>query len=237
MLFALTYTGDRPIQFALCERMMSRQTIKPDLWLVSDNGNHPALCTMGQTVLRHRANENPSLRENLLAGLNGLREIGVTPRDCIAIFEDDDWYSPHYLRWMTGSLFVHPLAGEGESLYYHVVRRAYWFTGNRNHASMCATGFTGAILDEVIAAVRACPDQMVDLAAWRALSSKGHVSHPGASRVHVGIKGIPGRPGVGVAHDPSVRYYTDDPDLSVLRQWVGDDADLYAPFGGKPSVV
>ena len=45
----------------------------------------------------------------------------------------------------------------------------------------------------------------------------------------VGIKGMPGRPGLAGGHGGHPRYQP-DPDLSVLRTWIGADADRYESY-------
>jgi hypothetical protein len=42
----------------------------------------------------------------------------------------------------------------------------------------------------------------------------------------VGIKGLPGRKGLGLGHRPDHRF-TPDPDFAKLREWIGADAEHY----------
>jgi hypothetical protein len=55
----------------------------------------------------------------------------------------------------------------------------------------------------------------VDMRLWSKLRGVLHEDYR-----CVGIKGLPGRPGVGVGHHPGG---APDPELNVLRDWVGDD--------------
>jgi hypothetical protein len=48
----VTPTGDRPEAFALCEKYVASQTVKPDVWIVVDDGEVPAVCTMKQHYIR-----------------------------------------------------------------------------------------------------------------------------------------------------------------------------------------
>jgi len=49
----------------------------------------------------------------------------------------------------------------------------------------------------------------------------------------VGIKGMPGRAGLGEGHAGHPRY-APDPSLNVLRQWLGPDAGHYARYYHAP---
>lgn len=46
MVTVITPTADQPTGIALLERYMARQTVKPDAWIVADDGNTPASLTM-----------------------------------------------------------------------------------------------------------------------------------------------------------------------------------------------
>src|SRR6185369_16758975 len=95
MITAITPTADRPEAFALCERWMARQTIKPDQWIVADGGQVPVRCTMGQT---HIHDPRPAGAANLAHNL--LNAISAVKGEVVAIVEDDDWYSPKHLETM-----------------------------------------------------------------------------------------------------------------------------------------
>ena len=52
----------------------------------------------------------------------------------------------------------------------------------------------------------------------------------------VGIKGMPGRPGVSQCHRQEADgRWSGDPDLSRLCQWIGADANAYKRFSGVQS--
>jgi hypothetical protein len=52
----------------------------------------------------------------------------------------------------------------------------------------------------------------------------------------VGIKGLPGRAGLGVGHRPGTGW-TPDPDFVRLRSWIGDDVDSYTNLIGPHSAA
>lgn len=59
---------------------------------------------------------------------------------------------------------------------------------------------------------------------WVALPKLREVIRPGGWVV--GIKGLPGRGGIGMGHRDNFRG-TDDPCGALLREWIGEDAEAY----------
>jgi hypothetical protein len=142
----------------------------------------------------------------------------------VIVIEDDDWYAPEYVQLVVNRLESQPvlhLCGECPSRYYNVRTRCYRLPGNTGHASLCQTAMR---LESVPRALDVMTDDpWVDLQLWSKI--KGTL-YEGYSVV--GIKGLPGRAGVGIGHHPGG---TPDPELDVLRAWIGDDdAWVYAEW-------
>jgi hypothetical protein len=55
-----------------------------------------------------------------------------------------------------------------------------------------------------------------------------------AWRLSIGIKGMPGRGGLGRGHKLDA-YRNDDPDGKLLREWIGPDAEVYLAMSPKPA--
>jgi hypothetical protein len=217
----ITPTGGRPDAFRLCERWMARQTYTGPLqWVVVDDADPVTSATMGQDVLRPEPKWNGShtLARNIRAGL------GAAKYDAVIVIEDDDWYSPEYVRTTVDRLETLPamrLCGECPSRYYNVATRCYRLPGNMNHASLCQTAFRLELVPRVLGFMTS--DPWVDLMLWSKIPGTLHEGYN-----VVGIKGLPGRTGVGIGHHPGG---TPDPELTVLRSWVGEnDAWEYAQW-------
>lgn len=226
MLQLLTATGARPEAFELCERWMAAQIYDgPVTWIIVDDGPTPTPITRSpkgwvQVVLRPapfwRAGQNTQAR-NLLKGLDA-----IDPKHPLVIIEDDDHYAADWLETVVRELARAELVGECRARYYNIAKRAGRQLGNTNHASLCATAMRGA----AIATFRkACLQQpkFIDLDLWRKHRSR----HLFTGYRVVGIKGLPGRGGIGMGHRDDFRGEF-DPDGALLRQWVGDDARHYA---------
>lgn len=227
MLTLLTATGARPEAWEICERLMMRQTYSgPVHWIVVDDGLDPQPVTFqrdGWTleVLRPQPYWQPGQNtqaRNLLAGLARVQ------RDArLVVIEDDDWYGLGWLDKVNAELVNAELVGEYRAKYYNVATKRARQLNNTQHASLCSTAMRGAAIDTFRWACDRNP-KFIDLELWRKHRSR-HLF--GGHRV-VGIKGMPGRGGIGMGH---AKDFNGDPDPNgaILRAWIGDDADLYLP--------
>jgi len=154
---------------------------------------------------------------NLLAGL-----AVIADTDRVVIIEDDDYYSPKWLTHISGALELAELAGETHARYYNVNTKRYQTHNNTQHASLCATALTGSAIARLRELCQQ-PRRFIDIDLWRDHPSRALTD----SRLTVGIKGLPGRAGIGVGHDRSFGR-ADDSQQTVLREWLGPDAGLYA---------
>ena len=221
----LTPTCDRPIGIALLERMMARQTRKPDQWIIGDGGEVPAPLTMGQIHLHdQRPPGAANFAHNLLNGLN------AAAGDLVIIAEDDDFYLPTHVETMAAMAERYRLIGsEPVQRYYNVAHRCYRLFNNIG-ASLCQTAVRRELFPAFRQAIQAPLGRNgfgVDAALWRGQP----VTEWAFTRqmTVVGIKGLPGSIGLGVGHRPDARW-SPDPELAKLRAWIGDDAESYAGF-------
>lgn len=238
MLTILTPTGSRPEAFAICQQMMLRQTYRgPAHWIVVDDGVEPQKLGRLQphwrrTVLRPEPlwslGQNTQGR-NLRVGLAEARKIaGEDLR--LLIVEDDDWYAPDWIETVNAELDSAELVGEGRARYYNVRTRRANRMFNEAHASLRASAMRGAALDTFVE-VLAVPNRYYDMKLWNAHKSKSVFF----TEKTVGMKGMPGRIGIAEGHN-GMRGRRDD-DTSILRHWIGDDADLYAGFYEGPNAM
>lgn len=220
----ITPTCDRPHGIKLAEGYMRRQTRQPDEWIVADGGHVAAPCTMGQCHIHKPCPAGP---ENF--GRNLLNACMYAHGDVVVLWEDDDWYAPTYIERLLEQLAPKDalIAGDDDQRYYHVGLRR-WKTWTNRGACLCQTGFKRPLLPYFKRTVQSrikVRSYGVDGYFWR------QVPRFNQSLVHtgtvVGIKGLPGRAGLGLGHRPKPDW-TPDPDLRVLRQWIGEDAQLYA---------
>lgn len=228
MLTLLTVTGERPKAFALCEEWMRRQTYTGQVrWVIVDDGRteqkinfQPERGTWHIEVYRPdtpwQPGQNTQAR-NLLLGL-----FVIHNHENLVIIEDDDYYAPDWLETVERELEKAELVGETNARYYNLNKRMGREMENFRHSSLCSTAMRGQAI-ETFRSVCRPGIQFIDHILWQAHSNqrlfKGH-------RV-VGIKGLPGRQGIGMGHDKKFTGIRDNGG-KLLTEWIGlDAASLY----------
>ena len=225
MLTVLTATGERPQAWAICERlMMAQDYARPVRWVIVDDGLQAQPVTFQRAgwdlvIVRPepywQAGQNTQAR-NLRAGL---AVIAADAR--VVVFEDDDWYAPDWLTTADAMLDKAELVGEPQARYYNVAMRKGRQLSNNAHASLCSTAMRG---DALRLFRDVCQDKhkFIDMELWKRARSR----HLFAGHRVVGIKGLPGRSGIGMGHAGGF-VGQDDPTGALLREWVGEDARYY----------
>ena len=224
----ITATGDRPEALALCEKYMLRQRFRGRIqWLVVDDGKVPCIPSKGQEYLRREPSAED--RQPTLA-LNILTVLPFVESDKILFIEDDDWYAPEYVEYMFHALDNAIIAGEGNAIYYNVFSRRYYQHGNTGHASLCQTGLrfnedTRKLLEDILQT----QEKFIDILLWQKINGSKHLSIVHKQPLCAGIKGMPGRKGIGSGHNPNERYI-EDPELAYLKNLIGDDVKNYERY-------
>jgi hypothetical protein len=161
-----------------------------------------------------------------------LAAIPEVRHDKVLFIEDDDWYAADYVETMADAMETRgaQMIGTSRSLYYHVPSRRWRVMQNQGTASLCQTGMEAHALPFLKDACVQRPEA-IDWWLWQYGLRRSHLL---AIDRCVGIKGLPGRPGIGVGHKPErhPEQWTADPKLTVLREWIGNDVELYREFLG-----
>ena len=222
MLTLLTATGMRPEAWAICERLMMAQTYaEPVRWIIVDDGEQPQPITFRRDgwVIElicpspvWQPGQNTQAR-NLLAGLAHVRSD-----EKLVVIEDDDHVDPGYLTEVAKWLDQADLVGEPMARYFNVSSGVGKQLQNKTHCSLCSTAVKGAGIEALRQAV-AKNKKFIDMELWRTFRGKKFISN---TRHVVGIKGLPGRGGIGCGH-----RMTGAPTAGLLRQWIGSDAEIY----------
>lgn len=225
MLTLLTATGGRPVAWAICQRLMARQDYTgPVRWVIVDDGPEPQPMNFQRDgwelqVIRRAPYWEPGQNtqsRNLLAGLEAIQDD-----ERVVVIEDDDYYAEDWLTCVSEQLSRAELVGECSARYYNVQARKARQMKNTRHASLCSTAMRGKALKTFRNACLLSP-KFIDLVLWKRHPSR-HLF--GGHRV-VGIKGLPGREGIGVGHRDDFNG-TCDLDGALLEKWIGEDANLY----------
>lgn len=221
----ITTTGSRPEAFALCEKFVARQSYKGEIqWIVvDDNPSKPTVCTMGQEYIAGPLSWKPGIntqRYSLAVAFPKIRG------EQVFIWEDDDNYKVDYLSTMLDMLKYADLVGECGVTYYSLAVKGFKEMGNYQHASTCQTAFNKKYLPRFEQAVHS-GEKFFDILLWNSarMRKDKHILFHG-SNLCVGMKGLPGRGGIGFGHT-NTHEFTPDSQWVKLRQLVGEDANLY----------
>ena len=191
----ITPTGDRPLAFALCQRWIMNQTVKPDQWLVIDDGKKPMTPFVPMEYVRR---EPKSTDPKHTLNLNIKTAIPLIKGDKILILEDDEYYAPQYIEEMSRRLDDHEIVGIIKAKYYHLITGGYSQVGNDRHASLAQTAFRRSLLPELELLVDT-KEKYLDIEIWKQVRSRGanlHLFQDSDKLLYVGIKGLPGRAGI-----------------------------------------
>jgi hypothetical protein len=260
-MIVVTPTGGRPEAFEFCVAYMVRQTYIGDVdWIIAHDIDMPELSATAIMPTNWRVHpvrapwtwaEGMNTQAALMAlGLRRAMEHGAGQRP-VLIVEDDDFYPKQYLRRMADAFRrVSPACGAVgyiRTTYYNVHNRTWRAMHNHQHASLCETGVIGSAVDMLL---RICDQRarnphrkgFLDIDLWAGVhqvrrKDAVHFMEAKPGLRPVGIKGMPGRPGIGSGHRPNGKW-TADHDLTWLREHIGfADAEAYRRFGkGAPCI-
>lgn len=238
----ITPTGNRPNQFRLCEYFMKRQTYTGEVvWIIIDDGIPVTTDNVKYDFKENwiiiktypkpewRKGQNTQFR-NLLSGTHTLLS-NYSEKDIEAIFmiEDDDYYKPFYLDKMIKRLNRFDIVGEKNCIYYNVLFRGYYIWANVLHASLFQTVISPRVIPILN---KACDRPLnnasyyIDMQIWGEIRNQNLFND---DNLAIGIKGMPGRFGIGSGHDNKLRM---KPDLRMnyLKTLIGEDYKLYENF-------
>lgn len=234
MITLITPTGARPEAFARCEQYIKRQTYKGRIqWIVIDDCLPATPTTMGQKYIRGPIDWNPNLNTQRYNMDEALKHV---EGDAIFVIEDDDYYAPNYLEVLLNFLQYTEIVGLGNTYYYSVLSPGFKMMKNYGHASLCQTAVRKSQLQLLYQAVHS-GEKYFDISLWKQVQEKEiPMIIYSNSAISVGMKGLPGRGGIGAGHNHRDYFY--DASHKKLIELIGEeDANWYKQFtvlGQKP---
>ena len=219
MIYLLTPTGNRYKAMRLLTGYMQAQTYSGDVtWIIVDDCDPPtpkpdSKYSVEMIRPAWRWSGASTQAKSILAGLDRIPSDSV-----VLMIEDDDCYLPTYIETMVKALESADLVGEAGSYYYNVRTGRYRAMKSTNHSSLASTAIRGT---EALRAICEGHNRMIDVELWRTFTGKKALID---EHNVIGIKGLPGRSGIGVGHR---QHFGAQDDGTVLKQWLGDYADNY----------
>ncbi len=226
LITAITPTGDRPLALALCQHWMEMQTVRPDQWIVVDDGKVPSTPPPGADYIRRtprRSDKDQTLIVNLKTAVPYIKGSKIL------IMEDDEYYAPGYVEKMAKELETEEVVGIVEAKYYHLPSGGNVQIANVVHASLAQTGFRESFLPTFDKLLRD-HSPYLDTRMWKAAltAGKGFLFPDREQLLYVGMKGLPGRVGIGTGHTTAMYHNNfDDIHRTVLKKWMPCDYQVY----------
>jgi len=220
----ITCTGDRPEAFAICLKLIERQTLKPSEWIVIDDGKMH-FCVPELPFVKYIKRERKRVEPLHTLPTQFQKAIQRVMTDKVIVMEDDDWYGENYLRDTAALLDEHELVGQVCNIYYFMNEKQFFIHNNRLHSSLCSTAFTRKVYPFFNHINLNKP--YLDLDLWRVPNFKKSLYN--ASTPVLGIKGLPGR--IGITYKANKSFLKcgmkNDKDLQFFKGIVGKDFELY----------
>jgi hypothetical protein len=156
---------------------------------------------------------------NMEAGLD------IVPFNSVLfILEDDDIYLPGYIENMLDAIDKAELVGEIDSRYYNVATGKWRVLPGKYHSSLASTVCRGEALTALRDLCESGTKRMLDVTLWKTFKGKKQLL---PDNNVIGIKGLPGRAGIGIGH----RNHFGSVDIDdTLERWAGPYADNYRIF-------
>lgn len=227
LITLITCTGGRPEAFHLCYEYVQRQTYTgPKQWIVVDD-SHALIDYPPEIELL----PGPRKWE---PGLNTQRfnmELALTKvkGKYVFIVEDDDYYTPTYIQTYLDLLKTVHIVGEGNARYYHVEIPGHKQLQNNSHSALSQTAFRSTTVLPLLQKAVNSGHLYFDSVLWTYAIEMGLARcllyNSGLS---FGMKGLPGRTGIGIGHKKKDYLY--DAGHATLNKWLGPDAELYKGF-------
>ena len=189
----------RPEAYALCENWIKRQTLQPDEIIVIDDGEIPTEITLDATVIlpeRKWSLGDNTQKRNLLVGLE------EASGEIIMICEDDDFFAEDFFenlyKELTNTRYNFEAVGELNSRYYNLKHQKWRILNNGSFSPLCQTIFRRSLIP-TLKQVLSEGESKIDVRFWKKLVCPRYLIPE--SLKSVGMKGMPGRPGLGIGHN------------------------------------
>lgn len=234
MIALITPTGGRSKQIELCAKFMKHQDYEGEvLWILVDDCDPvtvdciPLTFRTGWTIHKIIPTKKWIPDRNTQAD-NLLKAISVVERhevEAIFIIEDDDYYSPQYLSTMMEKIKGYEVAGQMCTVYYNPIFKGWMRNANWKHASLFQVAFTPSMITTFR---NSCLSRrsFIDMSFFRLITDKSKINLFDGKDLAIGIKGLPGRKGIGMGHRAEIKM-TRDPEFVKLRELIGDDYMYY----------
>lgn len=232
MILLITPTGARPRQFELCVQWMRNQIYKGRVfWIIIDDCLPVTTDIISEdfrdnwTIIKKYPSPTwqrgmNTQGRNLQIAVNMIKRIPKSWIEAIFIIEDDDYYKPTYIEEMLKRLGSFDAIGQAHTIYYNVMTKGYKVNNNVKHASLFQTCFT---IDALPVFESVLDSKFIDITFFQRMINTNVFEEE--EQFAVGIKGLPGRDGIGMGH--TTKSLISDNNCLYLQKLLGEDHKFY----------
>jgi hypothetical protein len=152
----------------------------------------------------------------------------------VAIIEDDDWYSNIYFKFLSEALDNYDVVGIDCTTYYHIPTKRYKRLVHPGRSSLNSTAFRFNVVEVFMNALVLAAKQNVchvDILFWNMVKElKLKYKLFNVDGLVLGLKGLPGKAGLGIGHRDGPLFPGDDRSLEFLASVMGHDIISYMDF-------
>lgn len=236
MIALITPTGARPKQIQLAAEWMRKQTYKGEvLWVLVDDAvpittdfipvdfreNWQIIRCYPRPKWEHGQNTQ---KRNLLVAVNVIEKYDNI--EYIFIIEDDDYYTPDYIDTMISKLKGHVAAGQINTVYFNIGSGTMKIFPNKAHSSLFQTAIHFSQLPMLKRILTNDAGKFIDIRLWKELQNS-KINLFNGDNLSIGIKGLPGRAGIGIGHRMKGREMSFELKKQTLKKLIGDGVFHY----------
>jgi len=123
---AITCTGDRPVQFDICLKIMNRMNPKPNQWIIVDDGKIPVDKDILPQYATYIRREPIKSDYPMTLSLNMLEAYPHIKYDKLIFIEDDDWYPVNYISAMIQESNGYDVYGSSRRRFFQLSTNSYY---------------------------------------------------------------------------------------------------------------
>lgn len=224
MIYLITPTGSRQKGIDLLASYINAQTYTGKVtWVIVDDCRPITIIPPVRTgVMTITVDPSWVWKEGMNTQSQSMsKALEYVPDDAMClVMEDDDCYFPGHIENIINGLIHSDLVGERTSRYYNVTTKRYRVIEGKYHASLASVGVKGEALKK-LKEICNSGSRRIDMDLWS--QYQGNKTLLETANV-IGIKGLPGRPGIGVGHRDT--FGTPD-NAGIFESWLGDYAGNY----------
>ena len=223
---AITCTGDRPVQFGICLKIMNRMKHKPMQWIIVDDGKNAVDKKDIPEYATYIRREPKSTDPQMTLSLNMIEAFKYVNQEAVIFIEDDDYYPDDYIQAKYDEGQGYDAIGSLYRKYFQIATNKYYeFINHRESITASLMLCNKDTIEFFKQNVQNYIDgNGLDTYFWRDFKGKTKM-HRNMQATSIGIKAwVVGRGGGYMpSHTKDAFGFIDDNERVKLKQWIAEN--------------